>query len=63
MLVSLALDFFYNTGVEIIWDSMDNAASLVFFLDEGELFIKINVYKENSAVNHLQIGHSLLLLY
>jgi hypothetical protein len=57
------IGFVYDTGVERTWGSVDNAASLVFFLDGVEQLSRVKVYKENSLAYHLQVRHFLLQVF
>ena len=52
-----SIGFIYNTGAESMWGSANNAASLVFFLDQAEQLVKTTVYKIKSLVCYLQVSH------
>ncbi len=56
--------FVYDTGMESMWGSDYDAASLSFFLDSDcvEYIIKVRVYKIDALVCHLQVGISVLLI-
>ena len=49
--------FIDNAGVENIWGSKYDAASLVFFLDSAEQVVKIRVYKIDTLVCSLQVSY------
>ncbi len=46
----------YDTRLEAIWGSTNNAASLTFFLDGAERLIEISAYKVGTAVCHLKVS-------
>jgi len=48
--------FVYDEGIESMWGSDYNAASLVFFLDRAERLVKVTGYKIGSLVCHLQVS-------
>src|ERR1700710_118273 len=50
--------FVYNTGIESMWGSDYDTASLSFFLHDLEHLVNIRVYKTGSLVCHLQVGTS-----
>ncbi len=56
--------FVYDTGMESMWGSDYDAASLSFFLDSDcvEHLVKVRVYKIDSLVCHLQVGISVSLI-
>ena len=57
------IGFVYDTGFESLWGASDNAASLVFFLNEAEHLVGITICKIESKVCHLQVGcHSTVFL-
>ncbi|KAH6719313.1 hypothetical protein BKA61DRAFT_597333 [Leptodontidium sp. MPI-SDFR-AT-0119] len=48
----------YSTGIEKSWGSVDNTASLAFFLAEGDSLTGVDVYKTGSVVRHLRFTTS-----
>ncbi|KAF4637138.1 hypothetical protein G7Y89_g928 [Cudoniella acicularis] len=49
--------FIYDTGLESMWGSADDAASLAFFLDRSERLIGVSIYKVGTVVCHLKVSH------
>ena len=58
----MGIRFLYDTGKETLWGSEYDAASLAFFLQEGEYLIKVRVYKTSSLVSNLQVGSSIIIV-
>jgi len=51
--------FAYDTGVESVWRSVDDAASLAFFIGEKEQLVKVIVYRYGSLVCHMLVSDGL----
>jgi hypothetical protein len=56
------IGFVYDTGIESMWGSDYDAASLSFFLGREEHLVNVRVYKINSLVCHLQVGITIYLM-
>jgi len=54
--------FVYDTGIESMWGSDYDAASLSFFLDGREHIVNVKVYKVDSLVCHLQVSTIVFLM-
>lgn len=51
--------FAYDIGVESVWGSINDAASVTFFVGEEEKVVKAVVYMDKSVVFHIQVGDKL----